>query len=110
MTAPINPHVHTHSRNIAAEGTPPNTQRQDAAKGAADPDDTTQPDASQAVSVDVRGAVGAENRAAAASAPQHLEAASELVTQLGLQITADPQSARSAHANVRGQAAYKLLS
>ncbi len=110
MTAPINPHVPTNSRHIAADAPPADPQRSaSAANGSADPDDTGQSNVSDAVSVDVRGAVGAENQAAATSVPEHIDAATALLSSLQAQIADDPDAAKAAHANVSNQAALSLL-
>jgi hypothetical protein len=110
VTAPINPHVHTDSRRIAADAQPAQGQRNGSdGIGAIDPDDASDGGLSAAVSVDVRGAVGAENAAAAASMPEHLEAAAQLVSALTAQIGADPEGARAAHTGLDAQSALSLL-
>jgi hypothetical protein len=111
VTTPINPHVHTHPQHIAADTAPADAQRtaRDGA-GSVDADDGGQSGGSAAVSVDVRSAVGAENQAAAASAPEHVDAAAQLVAALSDQVTADPAGARAAHGDVNRRAALSLLS
>ncbi len=110
MTAPINPHVHTHSRHVAADSSATDIERTSRdGSGAVDADDGAQNGSSAAVSVDVRSAVGAENQAAAQSVPEHLDAAAQLLSSLSAQMAENPNSARAAHANLSGQAALSLL-
>ncbi len=110
MTAPIDPQVQTDSRRIAAETPPADAQRSGRGSvGSVDSDDAGQGALSAAVSVDVRGAVGAENQAAAASAAEDVDAAARLVSTLSAQLAADPSSARGVHAGVNGQTALSLL-
>ena len=105
MTAPINPHRINGDR-VAAD-----SQRSAAPRaGATDTDDAAPVSLSAAASVDVMGAIGAENQAAAASAPEHVAAASALVSSLSAAITANPAAARAAHGNLSGRAALSLLS
>ncbi len=111
MTTPINPHVHPDPHRIAGDRTPADSQRSAApTTGATDTDDAAQVSLSAAASVDVMGAIGAENQAAAASAPEHIEAASALVSSLTAAIAANPDAARGAHGNLNGRAALSLLS
>ncbi len=110
MTAPINPHVHTHSRHVTADTSATDLERTSRdGSGAVDTDDGTQSGPSAAVSVDIRSAVGAENQAAAQSVPEHLDAASQLVSSLSAQMAGNPYGALAAHANVSNQAALSLL-
>ena len=111
MTAPINPHVHPDPHRINGDRAPADSQRSAApTTGNTDTNDAAQVSLSAAASVDVMGAISAENQAAAASAPEHIEAASALVSSLSAAITADPSAARAAHGNLNGRAALSLLS
>ncbi len=112
MTAPIHPHVHPDPHRIAGDRTPADSQRSAApTTGALDTNDAAQVSLSAAAaSVDVMGAIGAENQAAAASAPEHIEAASALVSSLTAALAANPDAARGAHGNLNGRAALSLLS
>ena len=110
MTAPINPHVHPDPHRIDGDRAAADSQRSAAPRtGATDTDDAARVSLSAAASVDVMGAISAENQAAAASAPEHVEAASELVSSLSSAIIANPDAARAAHGNLSGRAALSLL-
>ena len=110
MTVPISPNVHPDPHRIAADRAPADAERSErAGAGATDTDDAAQTSLSGAVSVDVRGAVGAENQAAAASVPEHVQAAADLISTLGAQIAADPAAARAAHGNLSGQDVLSLI-
>jgi hypothetical protein len=111
VTAPINPHVHPDPHRINGDRAPADSQRSAApTTGNADTNDAAKVSLSAAASVDVMGAISAENQAAAASAPEHIEAASALVSSLSAAITEDPGAARAAHGNLNGRAALSLLS
>ncbi len=111
MTAPISPHVQPDPHRINGDRAPADSQRSAVrTAGSTDTNDAAQVSLSAAATVDVMSAVGAENKAAAASAPEHVEAASALVSSVTAAITANPGVARGAHGNLSGRAALSLLS
>ncbi len=111
MTAPINPHVQPDPHRINGDRAPADSQRSAALTARTDDaNDAAKVSLSAAATLDVMSAVGAENKAAAASAPEHVEAASALVSSVTAAITANPDVARGVHGNPSGRAALSLLS
>jgi hypothetical protein len=110
VTAPISPNVHPDPHRIATDRAPADAERSErAGAGVTDTDDAAQGSLSGAVSVDVRSAISAENRASAASVPEHVQAAADLISTLGAQIAANPAGARAAHGDLNGQDVLSLL-